>query len=362
MPAWRGPARSPSWRPRTAAGWWWPSSAAAACSAWCDRPARRATPRSSRSPRGLEPGRRDVDQRRRRTSRGRPTVTCWPRGWSATPRRSTACPARWTSTRPRPPARAPGGRRWRSPPTASPPWCGARAATPTPGGSSSCACRPRRRTSARAPTSPTSPARTTRASPGSSSARAGRPSHGGSSARRSTRRCRSRAARRPTPARVAINGRGVGYAGVGGSATLGAYGAVLKDDLFNPGAIIGGGFGVVPVPVAGGGRERRRPRRLPAGRRRRRAHRARAPLRLRAGVAGRHRRRAPTRRSPTPPWGRPTPRAGSRPAPIAPATWPWPSSRATATPGGSWPPATTAPRAPSGRARRPSGASSRARR
>ena len=53
----------------------------------------------------------------------------------------------------------------------------------------------------------------------------------------------------PDTARVAINGRGVGYAGVGGSATLGAYGAVLKDDMFNPGAIIGGGFGVASVPV-----------------------------------------------------------------------------------------------------------------
>ena len=53
----------------------------------------------------------------------------------------------------------------------------------------------------------------------------------------------------PDTARVAINGRGVGYAGVGGSATLGAYGAVLKDDVFNPAAIIGGGFGVTPVPV-----------------------------------------------------------------------------------------------------------------
>jgi hypothetical protein len=49
--------------------------------------------------------------------------------------------------------------------------------------------------------------------------------------------------------RVAINGRGVGYAGVGGVATLGAYGAVLKDDVFNPGLLIGGGFGAPPLPV-----------------------------------------------------------------------------------------------------------------
>jgi hypothetical protein len=49
--------------------------------------------------------------------------------------------------------------------------------------------------------------------------------------------------------RVAINGRGVGYAGIGGTGTLGAYGAVLKDDTFNPGLVIGGGFGVAPAPV-----------------------------------------------------------------------------------------------------------------
>jgi hypothetical protein len=49
--------------------------------------------------------------------------------------------------------------------------------------------------------------------------------------------------------RVAINGRGVGYAGVGGAGSLNAYGAVLKDDLFNPGELIGGGLGAVPVPA-----------------------------------------------------------------------------------------------------------------
>jgi hypothetical protein len=48
---------------------------------------------------------------------------------------------------------------------------------------------------------------------------------------------------------LAVNGRGVGYAGIGGSATLGAYGAVLKDDIFNPGVLIGGG-GTVPAPAA----------------------------------------------------------------------------------------------------------------
>jgi hypothetical protein len=49
--------------------------------------------------------------------------------------------------------------------------------------------------------------------------------------------------------RVAINGRGVGYAGVGAT-SFNAYGAVLKDDVFNLGEPIGaGGPGGVPVPV-----------------------------------------------------------------------------------------------------------------
>ena len=48
--------------------------------------------------------------------------------------------------------------------------------------------------------------------------------------------------------RVAINGRGVGYAGVAGTASAGAYGAVLKDDLFNPAVLLGGGF-AAPAPV-----------------------------------------------------------------------------------------------------------------
>jgi PKD domain len=46
---------------------------------------------------------------------------------------------------------------------------------------------------------------------------------------------------------LAMNGRGVGYAAIGGASTLGAYGSVLKDDLFNPGVAIGGGFGVAPI-------------------------------------------------------------------------------------------------------------------
>ena len=48
--------------------------------------------------------------------------------------------------------------------------------------------------------------------------------------------------------RVAINGRGVGYAGVAGTTSAGAYGAVLKDDLFNPAVLLGGGF-AAPAPV-----------------------------------------------------------------------------------------------------------------
>jgi hypothetical protein len=47
---------------------------------------------------------------------------------------------------------------------------------------------------------------------------------------------------------VAVNGRGVGYAGVGGATSLGAYGAVLKDDVFDPGVLIGGG-GALPAPA-----------------------------------------------------------------------------------------------------------------
>jgi PKD domain-containing protein len=49
--------------------------------------------------------------------------------------------------------------------------------------------------------------------------------------------------------RIAMNGRGVGYAGVGSTSSPGAFGAVLKDDVFNPGVLLGGGFGVVPLPT-----------------------------------------------------------------------------------------------------------------
>jgi hypothetical protein len=46
---------------------------------------------------------------------------------------------------------------------------------------------------------------------------------------------------------LAMNGRGVGYAGIGGASTQAAYGAVLKDDLFNAGLVIGGGWNVAPI-------------------------------------------------------------------------------------------------------------------
>jgi hypothetical protein len=46
---------------------------------------------------------------------------------------------------------------------------------------------------------------------------------------------------------LAMNGRGVGYAAIGGASSQAAYGAVLKDDLFNAGLVIGGGWNVAPV-------------------------------------------------------------------------------------------------------------------
>jgi hypothetical protein len=45
---------------------------------------------------------------------------------------------------------------------------------------------------------------------------------------------------------LAMNGRGVGYAAIGGSSTT-AYGAVLKDDIFNPGVGLGVGGAAQPV-------------------------------------------------------------------------------------------------------------------
>ena len=42
----------------------------------------------------------------------------------------------------------------------------------------------------------------------------------------------------------------MGYAGVGGAGSLNAYGAVLKDDLFNPAVMIGASVaGAVPAAV-----------------------------------------------------------------------------------------------------------------
>jgi PKD domain len=50
--------------------------------------------------------------------------------------------------------------------------------------------------------------------------------------------------------RVAITGKGIGYAGVQGAGTGLAYGAALKRDVFNPGVVLGGGAGPsLPVPA-----------------------------------------------------------------------------------------------------------------
>jgi PKD domain len=46
---------------------------------------------------------------------------------------------------------------------------------------------------------------------------------------------------------LAMNGRGVGYAAIGGASTQAAYGAAIKDDLFNMGLVIGGGWNVAPI-------------------------------------------------------------------------------------------------------------------
>jgi hypothetical protein len=57
----------------------------------------------------------------------------------------------------------------------------------------------------------------------------------------------------PEPAdsvHLAMNGRGVGYAAIGGASTQAAYGAVLKDDVFNIGLVIGGGWNVAPIGAA----------------------------------------------------------------------------------------------------------------
>jgi hypothetical protein len=48
---------------------------------------------------------------------------------------------------------------------------------------------------------------------------------------------------------LAMNGRGVGYAAIGGTSTQ-AYAAVIKDDVFNPGVALGAGATVPPVGAA----------------------------------------------------------------------------------------------------------------
>ena len=57
--------------------------------------------------------------------------------------------------------------------------------------------------------------------------------------------------RRGRPTRRASPSTGAASAtpGVGGATHAGAYGAVLKDDLFNPGVLLGGGFGAAPAAV-----------------------------------------------------------------------------------------------------------------
>ncbi|MCW3049001.1 MAG: hypothetical protein JWO74_3285 [Solirubrobacterales bacterium] len=49
--------------------------------------------------------------------------------------------------------------------------------------------------------------------------------------------------------RVAVSGRGDGYAATAGVTTTAAIGAVIKDDAFVPGVTLGGGFNVAPFPV-----------------------------------------------------------------------------------------------------------------
>jgi hypothetical protein len=49
---------------------------------------------------------------------------------------------------------------------------------------------------------------------------------------------------------LAVNGRGVGYAGIGGAGSHTAYGAVLKDDIFNPGVgLMAAGVAPLAVPA-----------------------------------------------------------------------------------------------------------------
>ena len=158
---------------------------------------------------------------------------------SATSPASTACS---TSTRPPTRATATGARASPSPPTASPPWSGASRATRTPAASSRAGSRWRPSRSPTAPSCPTSTPRTTPATPGPSRARPPTvtSSRAAWSARPSTTRSSSTAAPpRPAP-NIDISGKGVGYAAMGTSTGSGAFGAVLKDDKFNPATYLGG--------------------------------------------------------------------------------------------------------------------------
>jgi hypothetical protein len=49
--------------------------------------------------------------------------------------------------------------------------------------------------------------------------------------------------------RLALGGRGHGYAAIGGLQSNGAYGAAIGDDAFGAGTLLGGGYGVAPAPV-----------------------------------------------------------------------------------------------------------------
>ena len=354
-PGWPAPAPSRSSRRRTAGGSSWPTSAAAGSSRPCARPERPATPRPSRSPhRARTPS---VDMSINGVGLPRPG----PRQ-----RRRPGCPdgarrdglqrraaVRWTSIPPRWPAPAPGGRRWPSPPTASPPSCGARAATPTRAGSSSLRLSTapqdlgagRRR-------APTSPVEDDSSFAWAVFRQGGQTaSRGGSSARSSTTRSRCRPSRAPRRRGWPSTAAGSATRGVAGTTSAGAYGAVLKDDLFNPSVLLGGGFGA-----------RRRPcRRWPRP--------ATALIAFQQGDAsgGRAVIARPTttcpRREPSPSPGpdrslEPGARTDRRVARARGRGRPRrrhrrsPSSRATATGARSWPPASTVRRAPSGPTRR----------
>ena len=365
-PAWPAPARSPSWRPsdggRLVVAF---VSGGGALHRRCARPARRAAPRPQQiAEGGANPRRRHVDQRRRATSPGRRSgdvlAARLERNAHDVQRRARRAGHRPGRDRRHGHRAAEGGGRrrrhrhrgvGRGRPCLRP--ADLRAA---PVGRAAGPRRGRRR--ARHLQRGRLELRLGRLPPGRR-----RPSRGGSSARSSTRRCRSRAARRADAAarrdqrpRRRLRGR----RRLGDARRLGA---VAQGRPVQPGRVIGGGFGVAPVPVpavaeSGDGLVAFQQGDAAGGRTV-----ARAPLRLRARVAGRHRRPAPTRRSPIPPLG-PTDaargldaaadRAGDIAVAFVQGDGDAPADRRR--------PATTAPRAPSGPARPPSGASSRARR